>query len=83
VPSIVRPTPASPKCVTWEKVSPHTLRHTAGTDLFRETKNLPLVQKALGHSNISTTMIYVHLHDEELEAAMRHRPSRETPQPLT
>jgi integrase/recombinase XerD len=57
----------------WDKVSPHTLRHTAGTDLFRETKNLPLVQKALGHSNISTTMIYVHLHDEELEHAMRHR----------
>jgi len=29
-----------------EKVSPHTLRHTFATDLYRETKNLRLVQKA-------------------------------------
>ena len=32
---------------------------------------LRLVQKALGHSDVSTTMIYTHLVDGELEAAMR------------
>lgn len=44
----------------WEHVSPHTLRHTFATDLYRETKNIRLVQKALGHSDLSTTMIYTH-----------------------
>lgn len=54
-----------------DKVSPHTLRHTFATDLLRETKNLRLVQKALGHASISTTQIYTHIVDEELEEAMR------------
>lgn len=54
-----------------EKVSPHTLRHTFATDLYRETKNIRLVQKALGHSDLSTTMIYTHIVDEELEEAMK------------
>ena len=54
-----------------KKVKPHTLRHTFATDLLRETKNLRVVQKALGHSDISTTQIYTHIVDEELEMAMK------------
>ena len=53
------------------KVSPHTLRHTFATDLYRETKNIRLVQKALGHADLSTTMIYTHIVDDELEDAMK------------
>ncbi len=53
------------------KASPHTLRHTFATDLYRETKNIRLVQKALGHSDLSTTMIYTHIVDEELEGALK------------
>ena len=41
-----------------ERVSPHTLRHTFATDLYSEMTNLRLVQKALGHADVSTTMIY-------------------------
>ena len=52
-------------------IHPHSLRHTFATDLLRSTKNLRLVQKALGHSNIETTMIYAHIVDEELESAMK------------
>ena len=54
-----------------ERVSPHTLRHTFATDLYRETKNIRLVQKALGHANLSTTIIYTHIVDDELEEALR------------
>lgn len=54
-----------------EKVSPHTMRHTFATDLYRETTNIRLVQKALGHANLSTTMIYTHIVDEELEGALK------------
>lgn len=52
-------------------IHPHTLRHTFATDLYRATKNIRLVQKALGHADVSTTMIYTHLVDEELEGALK------------
>ncbi len=52
-------------------IHPHTLRHTFATDIYRETKNIRLVQKALGHSDLSTTMIYTHVVDDELEDAMK------------
>lgn len=42
-----------------------------GTDRLRATKNLRLVQKALGHSNIATTTICAHIVDGELEEAMK------------
>ncbi len=53
------------------RVSPHTLRHTFATRLYRETGKIRLVQKALGHSDLSTTMIYTHVVDEELETALK------------
>lgn len=54
-----------------KNVSPHTLRHTFATDLYRSTGNIRQVQKALGHADLSTTMIYTHVADGELEEAMR------------
>lgn len=61
----------------WERVSPHTLRHTFATNLYRETKDLRLVQKALGHASIRTTQLYTHLVDHDLEEALRG-PIRQT-----
>ena len=54
-----------------DRVSPHTLRHTFATRLYRETENIRMVQKALGHSDLSTIMIYMYVVDEELEGAMK------------
>ena len=54
-----------------KKISPHTFRHTFATDLYRATNNLRQVQKALGHSDISTTQIYTHIIDSELEEAIK------------
>ena len=47
--------------------------HSFATDLLRETKNIRLTQKALGHVSLATTMIYTHVADEELERAMRRQ----------
>lgn len=55
-----------------KNISPHNLRHTFASDLLRETKNIRIVQKALGHSDISTTQIYTHIVDDELESAMKN-----------
>ncbi len=52
-------------------IHPHTLRHSFATDLLRDTKNIRLVQKALGHVSISTTMIYTHIVDDQLETALK------------
>jgi integrase/recombinase XerD len=52
-------------------ISPHTLRHSFATDLYRETSKIRLVQKVLGHSDLSTTMIYTHIFDEEVEEALK------------
>lgn len=62
----------SQKAKISKNVTPHTLRHTFATDLLRATKNIRLVQKALGHSDISTTMIYTHIVDDELEDALKN-----------
>jgi len=52
-------------------VHPHALRHSFATDMLQNTKNIRLVQKALGHTSIATTMIYTHISDEELELALK------------
>jgi integrase len=51
--------------ITW-----HSGRHSCATMLLRKTKNVVLVQKALGHANIATTLLYAKLESEELDNAM-------------
>jgi len=53
-----------------KKISPHTLRHTFATRLYKHTKDIAVVQKALGHSDLSTTMVYVHLVSSDVEKAL-------------
>jgi len=62
----------SQKAAIAKDVHPHMLRHTFATDLYSQTKNIRMVQKALGHSDLSTTMIYTHVVDDEMEQAMRN-----------
>lgn len=60
------------KRVGLRPISPHLLRHTFATDLLRLTKNLKTVRDALGHANISTTLLYTRIINEELEWAMKN-----------
>lgn len=53
-----------------KRVTPHSLRHTFATALWRGSNDLRIVQRALGHDNISTTAIYTWLGDDELSRAI-------------
>ena len=51
-------------------ITPHTLRHTFATDFIRQGQNVMKLKKILGHSDISTTQIYVTLANKDIEEAM-------------
>ena len=42
------------------RFTPHDLRHTFGTELYRATNDLESVRIALGHSSLDATLIYMH-----------------------
>lgn len=52
-----------------KKVSVHTLRHSYATHLLEAGVNLRIIQKNLGHANIETTMVYLHLTNKGMEDA--------------
>lgn len=53
----------------------HDLRHTFATWLRQEGTPLEVVQRALGHKHITTTMRYAHVADRELQEALHKVPS--------
>lgn len=52
-----------------KKVNLHTLRHSYATHLLEEGVNIVTLKELLGHAEITTTMIYLHVAQCELIAA--------------
>jgi integrase len=52
-------------------ISFHSARHTFATIFLRKTKNLAVLQKLLGHTNITETMTYAHVLTEDLTKEMK------------
>jgi len=50
-----------------QPVTCHTLRHCYATHLLEAGTDLPTLQRLLGHSQLSTTMLYLHLRAERLQ----------------
>ena len=48
----------------------HSARHTYGTMLYRNTKDLRMVQKQLGHSSSQITEVYADVVKEDVEKAV-------------
>lgn len=50
--------------------TPHTLRHRFATVTYRACRDITVVQRLMGHANVATTMRYVALVDDDLDAAI-------------
>lgn len=68
------------KCITsagiaeGNKYTPHKLRHTAATIMYKNGVDIRRLQSILGHESISTTEIYTHIDDEALREAVKINP---------
>ena len=54
-----------------ESIYPHTLRHSAATQMLEAGCDLRTLQEFLGHSSVSTTQIYTKLTKEFLSEVFK------------
>ena len=57
-----------------EKLTPHKLRHTSATLMYKNGADIRSLQHILGHSSISTTQIYTHVEDEQIRSVIKNNP---------
>lgn len=61
-----------------ERYSTHKLRHTAATLMYKHGNvDIRALQEILGHQSISTTEIYTHVDNEQLQSAVDSNPLAE------
>lgn len=55
-------------------ITPHKLRHTSATMMYRSGADIRSLQHILGHSNVGTTQIYTHIEDEQIQEVLTNNP---------
>jgi integrase/recombinase XerD len=60
-----------------KQVHPHTLRHTYATQLLDRGFTIREVQDLLGHSDVSTTMVYTHVNPAALKAKVQGQAAKQ------
>ena len=61
--------------IDYELYSPHKLRHTAATLMYRDGNvDIRTLQELLGHTSLSTTQIYTHIANQDLKDAAEKNP---------
>lgn len=53
-----------------KKVTPHTMRHTAITNLVRAGVDLPTIQAISGHKTLAMVLRYAHVHGSHIDKAI-------------
>lgn len=56
-----------------KKISPHKLRSTFGTNLYRETKDIYIVADVLGHKDVNTTKKHYAAISEDMRKSVANR----------
>jgi site-specific recombinase XerD len=46
--------------------NPHRFRHTFASDMLRAGVSLPALMRLMGHSDIQTTLLYVHVTPQDV-----------------
>ncbi|MFJ5769833.1 tyrosine recombinase XerC [Psychrobacillus sp. NPDC093180] len=57
-----------------EKLTPHKLRHTSATIMYKNGADIRSLQHILGHTSVSTTQIYTHVEDKEIQQVIENNP---------
>ena len=56
------------------KITPHKLRHTSATLMYKNGADIRSLQHILGHTSVSTTQIYTHVEDKQIQDVIDNNP---------
>ena len=57
-----------------DKLTPHKLRHTSATIMYKSGADIRSLQHIFGHTSVSTTQIYTHVEDKEIQQVIENNP---------
>lgn len=57
-----------------KKITPHKLRHTSATLMYKAGVDIRSLQAILGHTSVATTQIYTHIEDDQIQQAIDKNP---------